>query len=221
MKTIRIKFLIGAALVCSTMTTGAGAQPYWGDPWGEPWSEPGRGGGPWSGRAFPYNDFGPALDQMHQRQSEMRDHRATMQSLARMLSGRRPFDRAEAIGLAREIEASAGENLTRLFQSGVNWRLNPLTRARIGDNMGTFEAHAQLLKEAAAQLADELEKQAVPENTMPGRGWSPGWRSGGPGPWRSRWRSAGGVPSQSVYNAYSKLRASCNGCHADFRAAWR
>ena len=102
MTTSRIKFLIGAALVGGTMTIAAGAQAYWGAPWGGPWSEPGWGGGPWTEPGHPYSGYGPALDRTHARQREMRDHRAAMRSVARMLSGQRRFDRAKAIGLARE-----------------------------------------------------------------------------------------------------------------------
>jgi len=109
MTTSRIKLLIGAALIGGTMTIGAGAQAYWDAPLGGPWSDPGWGGGPWSEPGYPYSGYGPARDRTHARQREMRDHRAATQSVARMLSGQRRFDRAKAIGLAREIEASAGE----------------------------------------------------------------------------------------------------------------
>ena len=217
MTTSRIKFLIRAALVGVTMTIGAAAQAYWGDPWGGPWSEPGWGGGPWSEPGYPFSGYGPALDRMHERQREMRDHRATMQSVSRMLSGRRTFDRAKAIGLAREIEASAGENLARLFKPG-DWRRSPLSRARIGDDMQAFKARAQALKEAAGELADELEKRPSAEDIRAGRAWSPDWGMGGR---YSRWRNQGGAVTKQVFDAYTKLRATCNGCHANFRSAWR
>ncbi|MEA3244027.1 MAG: cytochrome c [Pseudomonadota bacterium] len=214
MTTRRIKFLIGAALVGGTMTVGAGAQAYWGDPWGGPRSEPG----------YPYSGYGPGLDRTHERQSEMHDHKAAMQSVARMLSGRRTFDRAEAIGLAREIEASAGENLMRLFKPG-DWRRSPLSRARIGDDLETFKAHAEALKEAAGELADELEKQPGAEDIRAGRAWSPDWRRSrrglGMGDTYSRWRNEGGAVTKEVFDAYTKLRATCHGCHANFRSPWR
>ncbi len=223
----RIKFLIGAALVGGTMTIGAGAQA-WGDPWGGPWSEPGwgggpwsepgRGGGPWSESGYPYSGYGLALDRMHERQQGMRDHRAAMQSVARMLSGRRAFDRAKAIGLARAIEASAGENLVQLFQPG-DWRSSPLSRARIGgDDLETFKANAEALKEAAGELANALEKQSSAEDIRAGHAWSPHWGTGGP--YRG-WRNEGGAVTQQVFDAYTKLRATCHGCHANFRSAWR
>ena len=219
------------------VSLGAGAQAYWADPWGGPragpgwgggpwsepdwgggpWTEPGRGG-PWSESDYPYRGYGPVLDRTHQRQSQMRDHRAAMQSVARMLSGRRTFDRAEAIGLAREIEASAGENLARLFQPGDR-RRSPLSRARIGEEMETFQAHAEALKVAAGELADALENRPSAEDIRAGRAWSPDWRRGGP--YRSRWRHEGGALNMQVFDAYSKLRATCNGCHASFRSAWR
>ena len=215
MTTRRIKFLIGAALVGGTMTVGAGAQAYWGDPRGGPWSEPG----------YPYSSgYGPGLDRTHERQSEMHDHKAAMQSVARMLSGRRTFDRAEAIGLAREIEASAGENLVPLFKASDR-RRSPLSRARIGDDMETFKAHAEALKEAAGELADELEKQPSAEDISAGRAWSQDWRrsrrGGGMGDPYSRWRNEGGAVTKEVFDAYTKLRATCHGCHANFRSPWR
>ena len=228
MTTSRIKFLIGAALVGGTMTISAGAQAYWGAPWGGPWSEPGWGGGPWTepgwgggpwtGPGYPFSGYGPAaLDRTHARQREMRDHRAAMRSVARMLSGQRRFDRAKAIGLAREIEASSGENLVQLFQSGEQQR-SPLSRARVGDDMESFKARAEALKQAAAALADALEQQPVGEGIRVGRAYAPDWGMGGP---YSRRRGEGGAVTPQVFDAYTKLRATCHGCHADFRSAWR
>ena len=218
MTTRRIKFLIGAVLVGGTMAVGAGAQAYWGDPWGGPGSGPDWGGGPWSEPGYPYGGYGPGLDRTHERQSEMRDHKAAMQSVARMLSGRRNFDRAEAIGLAREIEATAGENLVQFFKDGDR-RRSPLSRARIGDQMETFEAHAEALEEAADELADELEKQPSAEDIRAGRAWSPDWRRGRP--YRSHWRNEGGAMTKQVFDAYTKVEATCHGCHANFRSPWR
>ena len=98
----KFRFLISSAFLGVTVTIGASAQAYWGGPWG----------GPGRGPAYGYGHPGPAdLDRTHQRQSRMRDHRAAMQDLGNMLSGRRNFNRVEAVQLAREIEASSGENL--------------------------------------------------------------------------------------------------------------
>jgi cytochrome c556 len=197
------------------------SEPGWGgSPWSEPgwgggpWSEPGWGGGPWSD--YPFSGYGRTLDQMHERRDEMHDHKAAMQDVARMLSGRRTFDRAKAIGLARQIEASAGENLTRLFEPGGR-RMGPFSRARIGD-MESFKANAEALKLAAGELADALEKQPSPEDISAGRAWSPDWSMRGP---YSRWRSEGEAVPQEVFEAYTKLRATCHGCHANFRSTWR
>ena len=224
MTTRRIKFLIGAALVGATLTIGAGAQAYWDDPWGGPWAEPGWGSDPWAEPGYPYSGYSPGLDRTYQRQSEMRDHRAAMQAVARMLSGRRSFDRAEAIGLAREIEASAGENLVLLFKRS-DARRSPLSRARIGDDMKIFEAHAEALEEAADELADELEKRPSTEDIRAGRAWSPDWRRSrrgwGMGDPYGRWRNEGGAMTREVFDAYTKLEATCQGCHANFRSPWR
>ena len=156
MKTTRIKFFVNVALI-GTLTLGASAQAYWGGPWGGgpwgggpwgggPWGGPG-GGGPWSGPGYPYRGHDLARDRTHKRQREMHNHKTAMRSVARMLSGQRTFDRAEAVALVREIEASAGENLTRLFKPGDS-RRSPLSRARI-DDMDTFRANAEALKEAS------------------------------------------------------------------------
>jgi cytochrome c556 len=224
MTTGKIKFLIGAALVGGAMTVGAGAQAYWGDPGGGPWTEPGWRGGPWSERGYPYSGYRPGLDRTHERQGEMHDHKAAMQSVARMLSGRRSFDRAEAIGLAREIEASAGENLVQLFEPG-DQRRSPLSRARIGENMEIFKAHAEALKQTAGALADELEKQPSGEDIMAGRAWSPDWRRsrrawGMADPY-GRWRDENAAVTRDVFMAFERLQATCYGCHANFRSPWR
>lgn len=242
----KMKALVGAALVGGVMTLGTVAQAYWGEPWGGgPWSEPGWdagpgwepgwGGGPWSepgwgegprsAYGYPYGGHVPAFDRTHQRQSEMHDHKAAMRSVARMLLGRRSFDRAEAIGLAREIEASSGENLVRLFETG-EWRQSPLSRAIIGDDdMETFTAHAEALEVAARQLADELEKQPSAEDVATGRAWSPDWhrvrRGWGMGVLYADWRSGDEAVTKGVFDAYTRLRASCHGCHANFRSPWR
>lgn len=226
MTTTRTKLLIGAAFVGAATMIAASAQAYWGDPWRGPRSGPGWGNGAWSERGYPYSGYGAALDRTHERQSTMQDHRAAMRSVARMLSGQRNFDRAEAIGLAREIEAGAGENLTRLFKSG-DWRRSPLSRARVGDDMDTFKAKADALKAAAGELADALEKQPSAEDFRAGRAWSPDWRRsargwGMGGPYRyGRWRNEGGTVTKEAYDAFHKLQATCYGCHVNFRSPGR
>ena len=216
MTTTRIKLLIYVALISGTMTLGAGAQAYWGGPWGNSW------GGPWYGSGYPHRGYDLARDRTHERQREMHDHKAAMQSVARMLSGKRTFDRAEAIGLAREIEASAGENLTRLFRPGDS-RRSPLSRARV-DDMDTFKANAEALKLAAGQLADELEKQPSGKDIRTGQAMLPGWqrstRWGAGGPY-SRGRNQGGAVTKGVFDAYTRVLGTCNGCHGDFRTPWR
>jgi cytochrome c556 len=156
----------------------------------------------------------------------MQDHKAAMQSVTRMLSGRRSFDRAEAIGLAREIEAGAGENLARLFKPG-DWRRSPLSRARIRDDMDTFTANAEALKKAAGELADELEKLPSAEDIRAGRAWSPDWRRsrhgwGRGGPYSyARWRNESEAVTKGVFDAFTKLQATCYGCHVNFRSPRR
>lgn len=226
MNTTRIKFLINVALIGGTMTLGASAQAYWGAPWGGPWgggpSGGPWGGGPWHGPGYPSRGYDLARDRTHERQREMHDHKAAMQSVARMLSGQRTFDRAEAVDLVREIESSAGENLTRLFKSGDS-RRSPLSRARV-DDMETFKANAEALKEAAGELADELEKEPRAEDIRSGQAMLPGRDRSmhrGMGDRYSRGRSEGGAVTTEVYGAFTKLLGTCNGCHENFRTPRR
>jgi len=217
MKTIRIKSLINVALISAAMTLGATAQAYWGGPWGGPW-----GGSPWHGPGYPYRSQEQARERTYERQHEMYDHKNAMRAVARMLSGRRSFDRAEAVSLVREIEAGAGENLTKLFKAGDS-RRSPLSRARI-DDMDTFKANAEALKEAAGELADKLEQEPSAEDVRTGQAMSPGWNRSmrrGMGDRYSRGRSEGGAVTTEVFGAFTKLLGTCNGCHADFRTPWR
>jgi cytochrome c556 len=149
----------------------------------------------------------------------MRDHSTDMRSLARMLSGRRHFNRAEAIGLARQIEASAGENLTQMFKPGGDWRSDRFSRARVGNELEVFKHHATAMKWAAGELADQLEKQPSAEDIRAGLAWSPDWGRGDP--YRSRGRDQRGALTREVFTAYSNLKATCSNCHANFRAERR
>jgi cytochrome c556 len=208
-----IKHFVCAAALGGMMAAATGAQAYWGGP------RP----APWSGADFPGGAYGPGLDRMRQRQNEMQDHKAAMHTVGRMLAGQRNFDRAEAIRLARTIEASSGENLVGSFESG-DQRGNPLSRARIGQNMEAFTAQAEALKQAAADLANALEQQPSSADVWSGRAWSPDWyRSRG-----NRWMRGpygGGYDNDAVtpeaLEAYNRMRATCHGCHAGFRSPWR
>jgi len=159
----------------------------------------------------------------------MRDHQRTMRDLDRMLSGRHPFNRAEATRMAREIEASAGENLWRLFRPG-DWREGSRSTAIIWGDMDSFKSRAEALKAAAGELADELEKRPTAEDYTEGRAVMPDWRTQfGDAPWErgpwdggpySQWGNRGGAVSKEAYDAYLKLRDTCHSCHASFRSPW-
>ena len=216
--TTRIKFLINIALVGGAMTLGASAQAYWGGPWAGPWGGP----GPWHGPGYLHRGHDVARERTHERQSEMHDHKAAMHAVGRMLSGKSTFNRAEAVYLVRQIEASAGENLTQLFKPGDS-RRSPLSRARV-DDIDNFKANAEALKAAAGELANELEKEPSAEDIRTGQAMSPGWnrsmRRGIGGP-SGRGRSEGGAVTMEVYGAFTKLLGTCNGCHENFRTSWR
>lgn len=213
----RIKIMIGAAFLGGMMVVGTSAQAYWGVPRTAPWSESG----------FPGSGYGPSLNRMRERQNEMQDHKAAMHAVGRMLSGQRNFDRAEAIRLARTIEASSGENLVKMFEPG-DQRGNPLSRARIGEDMEAFTAQAEALQQAAGDLANALEQQPSPEDIWAGRAWSPDWyRSRGNWGSRGPYGMYGGrgydndAVTMEALDAYNRMRATCHGCHAGFRSPWR
>jgi hypothetical protein len=91
--------------------------------------------------------------------------------------------------------------------------------------METFKANAEALQEAAGELADELEKQPGAEDIRAGRAWSPDWRRsrrawGMGGPYGG-WSNDRGVVTTGVFDAYTRLQATCYGCHANFRSPWR
>lgn len=215
MKSIKLRILLGAAVFGGALTFGTGASAYWGGPWGV---------GPWGGTPYsPYGAYG-GRDLTHERQADMRDHQSAMRDVGRMLSGRRPFDRAEATRLAREIEASAGENLWRLFRPG-DWREGSRSTSIIWGNMDTFKSHAEALKAAAGNLADELEKRPSSEDYAEGGAVVPDWRGRyGATPWEGgphgRWGNRGGAVTRDVYDAYLKLQDTCDGCHRNFRSPW-
>ncbi len=218
-----LRILISAVAFGGAMTFGAGAVAYWGGPWDGDWGGP--GGGPWGGGPYyPYGGYG-GRDLIHQRQVEMRDHEQAMRDVGHMLSGRRPFDRVEATRLAREIEATAGENLWRMFRPG-DWRMGSRSSSIIWGDMDRFKSHAEALKAAAGQLADELEKRPTAEEYAGGKAVVPDWRLEryGAAPWEggpySRWGNRGGAVTKEVYDAYLKLEDTCHGCHANFRSPW-
>jgi cytochrome c556 len=249
MTTNKIRRLVSAVLVGGALTIGTGAQAYWGGPMGGPWGGPMGGpwggpvggpwggpmggpwggpmGGPWGGPSYgpgnyPSSGYEQAIGRTQERRRKMHDHKNAMRAVLRMLSGQRKFDRAEAGRLVREIEASAGDNLAKLFKTG-DWQGSPSSRARV-DDMKDFRARADALKEAAGALADELEKQPSAEDVRTGQAFSPELlrssrrRTANP---FSRGRSEGEAVSTGVLDAYSRLVDTCGGCHADFRTSTR
>jgi cytochrome c556 len=217
MTNIRIRYIVGAAVLGGMMAIGTSANAYWGGP----------RTAPWSGSGYPGGGYPQGFDRMHQRQTTMQNHKSAMHAVGRMLAGQRNFDRAEAIRLARAIQASAGEDMMNMFKPG-DQRGNPLSRAMIGENMAAFGAQAEAMEQAAGDLADALETQPSPEDIWAGRAWSADWyRSRGNRGRRGPYGAYGGpdydndAVTMEALGAYNRLRATCHGCHAGFRSPRR
>ena len=147
----------------------------------------------------------------YERQNIMRGHGYDMTELSQMLDGRRAFNRAEATRLAREIEKGLGEELLQQYAPGAvvaGTRTAPWTWRHFGQ----FEAMADGARETAKRLAEELENEPTGEQVREQGAWVTGARPG-----VRRWRHLDGLVSVGTIQAYSQLRATCTGCHWQFR----
>jgi cytochrome c556 len=190
--------------------------PGWGNPyWGAPYAAPGWGYpaySPW-GAPPPYY-LPPRLDSYDRsmmrlgRQRQMGRHSDAMDELGDMIYGRYRFERAEALELARQIEAGAGNALMRNFHPGAIATDGSHTTPAFWGNEATFKANADALQAAARALADELEKgletaQEVDESAQTSR-------------YNRRWRDDEPVPPE-VRKKFNQVSNACRACHATFR----
>ena len=189
--------------------------PGWGNPyWGTPYAAPGWGYpayGPW-GAPPPYY-LPPRLDSYDRsmmrlgRQRQMGRHSDAMDELGDMIYGRYRFERAEALELARQIEAGAGDALMRNFHPGAIATDGSHTTPAFWGNEATFKSNADALQAAARALADELEKglqTAEEEETAQADRYS------------RRWRDEEPVPAE-VRKKFNQVANACRACHATFR----
>lgn len=190
--------------------------PGWGNPyWGAPYAAPGVGYPaytPW-GSPPPYY-LPPRLDSYDRsmmrlgRQRQMNRHSDAMDELGDMIYGRYRFERVEALELARQIEAGAGNALMRNFHPGAIATDGSHTTPAFWGNEATFKANAEALQAAAKTLADELEKglqtaEETDEAAQEGR-------------YQRRWRDEEPVPPE-VRKKFNQVANACRACHATFR----
>lgn len=207
-----------------------GISDSWKSDWGESYdatweSNPNWGNRNWGAPAYrpaypapqpyarPYS-YVPSYDRWNmrdRRQKLMSDHDDAMDDLSDMLYGGYRFDRQEAIELAKQIEASSGEILTRDFHPGAVATSGSNTAPAAMTNQDVFKANAQALKKTAGELAAELSRTPeAGEQVMysrNGRGFS-----------YRRIRGEDSEPlSPQIFNKFNALAATCNSCHSYFR----
>lgn len=138
----------------------------------------------------------------------MNRHSDAMDELGDMIYGRYRFERVEALELARQIEAGAGNALMRNFHPGAIATDGSHTTPAFWGNEATFKANAEALQAAAKTLADELEKglqtaEETDEAAQEGR-------------YQRRWRDEEPVPPE-VRKKFNQVANACRACHATFR----
>lgn len=144
------------------------------------------------------------------RQAMMGRRHNAMQELGSMLYGRNGFDRAEAIKMARHIEATSGQNLTTDFHPGAIATYNSRTNLSLWGNQEAFRANALVLQQMAKALAEEFEKQPTAEQ---GAVYLPQRRD------RFSQQSTEKVAvSADVWKKFNDLSNVCNSCHRGFRS---
>jgi len=148
----------------------------------------------------------------YERQNVMREHGWAMQDMASMFEGRRAFNRDEAVRLARELEATLGDEMLKNFAPGTRVAGSRVT-PWVWRDFGAFRGYAVGAQQAASDLASALE-QAPTSNEVEHQG-----------AWMTSRRPAVGrfgqlsddVVSMQAIQAYTRLNANCHSCHAMFR----
>jgi cytochrome c556 len=163
-------------------------------------------GGPW------YRPYGSGA-MTYERQNTMRHHAWAMDDLAAMLSGRRTFDRAEAVRLAHELEAGFGPELLRDYAPGT-WVAGSRTAPWTWDRFARFDAYAKSAKQSADRLAQALAQTVSADDAQAGNLWL------APDLMRRRGmlgRHPEVLVSADAMREYDRLNAMCRSCHALFR----
>lgn len=187
--TLRKRWIGAAALLGGLLVMGSASAWY---------------GGPW------YRPLGSGA-MTYERQTIMREHGYAMDDLSRMFTGRRTFDRDEAIELARELEAGFGTPLLKDFAPGAvvaGSRTAPWTWR----NFGAFQGYTVAARQSAARLAEALETEPTAQTISQKGIWVPGHaRAMAP-----LSMGDGAIPLEAVQE-YSRLNATCYSCHRLFR----
>ncbi|MGB5494199.1 MAG: cytochrome c [Sedimenticolaceae bacterium] len=188
------KRLFGIAAVTAGLLFLGTVGAWYGDPWYRPYG---------SGAVT------------YERQNMMRKHAYAMSQLADMLQGRHLLNRDEAVRLARDLEAGFGDSLIEHFPPGTVVA-GSRTAPRTWRYFGAFRNNAEAAKQAAARLAEALEKEPSVEEVQQLPVWGPPWRMG----YGARGHRPGGLVSMEVIQEFDRLNATCNSCHMQFRG-WR
>jgi len=175
---------------------------YWGNP-NQPWVAP---NGMYFYPRLPYFERSRMVDN---RQAMMGRRYNAMEELGSMLYGRNGFDRAEAIKMARHIEATSGQTMTDDFHPGAIATYSSRTTLSLWGNQEAFRANAFVLQQAAKALAEEFEKHPPEEQ---GAVFLPqGVDRFGP---QSTKKVA---VSPDVWEKFNVLSNVCDSCHRGFR----
>lgn len=158
---------------------------------------------------YPRLPYFQRSDMVDRRQGQMRQRHHAMQALGEMLYGRAGFDRADAIKLARKIEATSAQYLTRDFHPGAIATDRSRTLLSLWGNQPAFHANARALQVAANELAEAFEKGPAAEKGAVMLAQK-----------MDRFGNGGNekvVVSADVWDKFNALSAACDSCHRDFR----
>ena len=193
MKAMSTKIRLGAAAIALMLVSTANAWWY-GDPWYRPYG---------SGAVT------------YERQNLMRDHGWAMQDIPSMFEGRRAFDRDEAVRLARELEATLGDDMLKNFAPGTRVAGSRAT-PWLWRDFGAFRGYANGAQQAAKDLVGALEQAPTSEEIQQQGAWMTSRH-----PAMHRWSHlSDDLVSLQAIQAYTRLNANCHSCHAMFRG-WR
>lgn len=151
----------------------------------------------------------------YERQNVMREHGWAMQDMASMFEGRRAFNRDEAVRLARELEATLGDEMLKNFAPGTRVAGSRVT-PWVWRDFGAFRGYAIGAQQAAADLASALEQAPTSDEVEQQGAWMTSRR---PAVGRFSHLSDDMVSMQAI-QAYTRLNANCHSCHVMFRG-WR